>query len=334
MLKANAYGLGLAEVASVFERFSEKEVPYFCLARMQEVIQARECGIKRKIILLSDFPRNLSELPPRTEILATGIHDLRTIAGTKSRVKFHLKLNTGMNRLGLRLPESKMGSLLEQIKSRGHQLQGICSQLASADGPSERTSLQQLAKFEEWCFQLQKWWGGPIAHINLGNSRSVLRGIGMQSPGMTGFRPGLHLWGIRDPDNFMGISPVVTLRVPVRQLYWIGKGEQVGYGNSFKSKSKMKIAILNIGYADGIRRGSWRTGMKFWFRGQALSAIGNESMDMCAVDCTHSPKLKVGDELNFVGPEQSLEAVATAWKTIPYEVLTALAPRILRVLVK
>lgn len=332
VLKANAYGLGLKEVASVFEEFSIDKVPYFCLARLNEVEEARALGIKRRLLLLSGWIGDFRKLPKNTDISVTCNDDLKKVAESRRTLRFHLKFNTGMNRLGFREFDNEFIRLLEKAKKRKHLLMGVGTQLATADVVSNDFSAAQLAKFEVGVLKIQDIWGSKVPFIHFENSQGVMKSLGRSSKLVNAFRPGIHLWGVADPDAKIDLSPVISLRVPVRQLYWIEKGETVGYGRKFTAKTRMKIATLNYGYADGMRRGSWKKNLKMFLGKAEVPLIGNESMDLCSVDCTglKNKKIMVGTELEWIGPHQSIEQIAKAWETLPYEVLTSISPRIVR----
>jgi alanine racemase len=340
VLKANAYGVGYKEVAEVFEKFSEDKVPYFCLARLNEAHEARALGTKRNLLLLSDWPNDFSKLPKNTDTTVASFEDLEKLSKYSKPIRFHIKLNTGMNRMGMRLTQifeapatkDKFLKILELIKRKKHILMGIHSQLATADASTTDFAEEQLTEFELDVTAIQEIWGKRIPFIHFANSRGIIKSIGKNSKSINSFRPGIHLWGVRDPDSIVDLSPVITLRVPVRQLYWIEKGESVGYGRSFVAPQRMKVATLNLGYADGMRRGSGRNNLKFFMGDRALSIIGNESMDLCSVDCTEVEDIKVGTELEWIGPHQSLEKIAETWGTLPYEVLTSISPRVVRIL--
>lgn len=344
VLKANAYGLGFKEVASCFEdSFSLEQVPYFCLARVYELQQALAFSTKRKLLLLSEWPEKIKDLPlDKVEICVTSFEDLEVLSEFQSAVSFHLKLNTGMNRLGLRVGEilsssdlqGRLEKLLLKVKKRGHKLQGILSHLAMGEDRRSRFTSDQEDQFAQGVSFIKNLWKENIPWIHLSNSPGVLNKIGNKIKVVNAFRPGIHLWGVQDPEKKLKISPVIQVRAPLRQLMWIQKGEGVGYGRRFVASQKTRVGILNIGYADGLRRDSWKLGLSFYYEGKRVPFLGTVSMDMCAVDCTSlKGNISLGSEFEWVGEKQSLEKIADAQKTISYEVLTSLSARVERVIV-
>ena len=344
VLKANAYGLGFKEVASCFEdSFSLNQVPYFCLARVYELHQALNYSTKRKLLLLSEWPEKLNELPlDKVEICVTSFEDLEFLSEFQNSVFFHLKLNTGMNRLGLRIEDilassdlqAKLEKLFSKIKKRGHRMQGILSHLSMGEDSRSRFTASQEVLFETGVNFIKSLWREDIPWIHLSNSPGVLTKVGNKIKALNSFRPGIHLWGVLDPEKKVKITPVVQVKAPLRQVMWIQKGEGVGYGRRFVASQKIRVGILNIGYADGLRRDSWKLGLSFYFEGKKVPFLGTVSMDMCAVDCTHiKSNLKLGSEFEWIGEKQSLEKIAEAQKTIPYEILTSLSARVERVII-
>lgn len=344
VLKANAYGLGFKEVASCFENsFSLNEVPYFCLARVYELQQALAFSTKRKLLLLSEWPEKLKDLPlDKVEVCVTSFEDLEALSEYQESISFHLKLNTGMNRLGLRIGEilessdlqARLEKIFIKVKKRGHKLQGILSHLAMGEDRRSRFTVDQEEQFDQGVVFIKNLWKEDIPWIHLSNSPGVLSKIGNKIKAVNAFRPGIHLWGVQDPQNQVKISPVVQVKAPLRQLIWIHKGEGVGYGRRFVASQKTRVGILNIGYADGLRRDSWKLGLCFYYEGKKIPFLGTVSMDMCAVDCTNlKGNVSLGSEFDWVGEKQSLEKIADAQKTIPYEVLTSLSARVERVIV-
>ncbi len=337
VLKANAYGLGLKEVSRAFEDYSEEQMPYFCLARQIELKQLRDFGVKRKLLLLSEWPADFALIPSGCDLMVSCREDLLSLLQQKRPFTYHLKINTGMNRLGFRLCDLKseesiadLVKLIQSAEKNGHVCEGICTHLASGEELPEKFSHKQLRAFQSFYESLEKSLEKNFKWVHGLNSPAVLKKLSGVYP-FNSFRPGIHLWGVRDPEAPIDIAPVLQLRAPVRQLYWITKGESVGYGRRFTAEQDMRIAVLNLGYADGLRRDSWSRNLAFHFKGERAPLLGVISMDMCAVDCTHiQAEVAPSAEFEWIGPQQSVESIALALGTIPYEVLTSLSVRIER----
>ncbi|MEZ4815128.1 MAG: alanine racemase [Bdellovibrionota bacterium] len=339
VLKANAYGLGIEEVASVFEAYSEETLPYYCVARTVELQQLRALGVKRKLLLLSEWPVQWEDLPENSEVVITCLEDFRRLVAQNKALSYHLKINSGMNRLGIRvssLDEKELDELVQLVQiaeKKGQFCKGVCTHLASAEEIPEKFSYKQLKIFQDNYEMLEKRLSKNFKWIHGLNSPGILKKLAKQCP-FNAFRPGIHLWGVRDPDSPIDIAPVLQLRAPVRQLYWISRGESVGYGRRYIADKDTRVAILNIGYADGLRRDSWARNLAFYYKGERAPLLGTVSMDMCAVDCTQiKEEILPNAEFEWIGPHQSVETIALAQSTIPYEVFTSLSVRIERQLV-
>lgn len=340
VLKANAYGLGLKEVTQHFENYSEKILPYYCVARTIELQQLRSFGVKRKLLLLSEWPDDFSEVPFDCHVMVTSPEDLQKLLIERKPTSYHLKINSGMNRLGLRSADldseealDMLVKLMLEAEKRGHFCEGISTHLAIGEEDPEKFSHKQLRAFQKLYESIEKRWGKNFQWIHGLNSPSVLRKLAGSYP-FNAFRPGIHLWGVREVDSPVDIASVVQLRAPIRQLYWITKGESVGYGRRYTADRDMRIAILNFGYADGLRRDSWSRNLAFYYKGQRAPLVGVVSMDMCAVDCTAIEEDIPSDaEFEWIGAQQSVESIAKALGTVPYEIFTSLSVRIERQLV-
>ncbi len=337
VLKANAYGLGIKEVARILEDYDENVLPYYCVARIIELQQLRSFGVNRKLLLLSEWPTDISLVPDNVELMVTSFADLERLVQQKKAISFHLKINSGMNRLGLSFAElateeskESLVKLIKQAEAQGQYCRGICTHLAIGEESPDKFSHKQLRPFQILYEDLEKRLQKNFKWIHGLNSPGVLRKVSALYP-FNAFRPGIHLWGVRDPDSPFDVAPVVQLRVPMRQLYWISKGESVGYGRRFIADKDMRIAILNMGYADGLRRDAWSRNLAFHYKGESAPLLGVVSMDMCAVDCTQiKADIPLDADFEWIGPQQSVETIARALSTVPYEIFTSLSVRIER----
>jgi alanine racemase len=343
ILKANAYGLGLAEIAGIFNEVPESKLPYFGLARMYEVQQARLLRLKRPLLLLSEWPDLKSPFLDGVDLMVCSFRNLEELLASEKKINFHLKFNSGMNRLGLSLSElleddqqkDKLKKLLLQLKLKGCVCVGVSSHLACGDLEVEKFSLLQMKTFLNGVALLKDLLGALPQWVHLENSPAVLRNLAKDQEIVNIFRPGIHLLGVKSDIKSSLISPVVRLQAPLRQLYWIEEGDSVGYNRQFIAKEKTYIGIVNYGYADGLRRSSWKSSLAFYYKNFKLPFLGVVSMDLCAVDCTELAReasFQEGIILEWIGPHQSIESIAEEWDTIPYEVLTSISSRVERVI--
>lgn len=182
VLKANAYGLGLKEVSQILDVYSEDVLPYFCVARSIELQQLRNFGVRRKLLLLSEWPTDLSALPENCELMVASVEDLEKLAHHKKALSYHLKINSGMNRLGVGLSElasdeakDRLVKLVKRAESQGQSCSGICTHLASGEEAPEKFSHKQLRPFQNLYEDLEKRLGKNFKWVHGLNSPGVLR---------------------------------------------------------------------------------------------------------------------------------------------------------------
>lgn len=250
------------------------------------------------------------------------------------RIPFELKLNSGMNRLGIPLP--LLGSVaadLRRLARTGVFPRAIHSHLAMGEAPSAAISRLQKAAFEQIVGCL-----APIlpdgVEFSLANSAAILNEKKWRLPGTprTRVRPGLALYGIPPEEASAAVAsrlrPVLELHAPVVALQSLRPGDAVGYGASYKARRPGTIAILGAGYGDGLHRALGGDG-RVILRGRSVRFAGRISMDLCAVEAP--PGTRVGDRALLFGKGIDPWEQARAAGTIPYEFLTSLGARVQRI---
>jgi alanine racemase len=323
VVKANGYGHGLSRTARAL-----RSADGFAVLRLEEAAQLRSEGYSHPIVLLEGF-FHPDELPDIARLhLRPVIHRadqadvlVNALANAKptQRIDVLLKLNTGMNRLGINprhLPE-----ILEKLRAAPH-IGGITLMTHFASADEENDSIgQQLARFQEAAGKL----GLPAS---LANSAALLRHPQTHADWV---RPGIMLYGASPFANqtgeHLGLLPVMTLESKLISVQFVRKGEGVGYGARYIAERDMKIGIVACGYADGYPRHA-DTGTPILIDGQLTRTLGRVSMDMLNVDLTPVPTAHVGSPVTLWGVGLPVELVAAAAGTISYELLTALAPRV------
>lgn len=328
VVKANAYGHGLCRAARAL-----RAADGFAVLRVEEAAQLRSEGYTHPIVLLEGFfhPDELPEIARlhlRPVIHRTDQADIiaksKLVLKQNQRLDVLLKINTGMNRLGItpkRLPET-----LASLRASPH-IGGITlmTHFASADDSLDSVE-RQLALFNEAAAGL----GLPAS---LANSAAILRHPQTHADWV---RPGIMLYGaspfasstLADQcGEDLGLLPVMTLESKLIGLQFVRKGEGVGYGAHYIAERDMKIGIVACGYADGYPRHA-DTGTPILVGGQLTRTLGRVSMDMLNVDLTPVPTAHIGSPVTLWGVGLPVEHVASACGTISYELLTALAPRV------
>ncbi len=331
MVKAFGYGSGAVELARLF---AHEQVHYLGVAYADEGIELRRNGIQLPILVMNPEPVPFKVLHDHG--LEAEVYDLRTLAEAKTfsnvhplELPVHLKLDTGMHRLGFTMPD--MPALLGALKHAGSlRIASLFSHLVASDDPeSAEFTLAQIAEFNAMCASIAAVIGYmPLKHI--ANSAAIHRYPTAQ---MDMVRIGIGLHGIETDSTVASQLKVATsLRSPVAQLKQLAPGSTVGYNRSFKVEKPMTIATLPIGYADGFSRRLGNGVGRVYIHGHACPVVGNVCMDMCMVDVT-GLQVEVGDEAYVFNAEHPVTEMAWDMGTIPYEVLTSISQRVKRVYV-
>ncbi len=329
MVKAFSYGAGTSEIPRLLEI---EGVDCLGVAYTDEGIELRNAGISKPIMVMNPEPGSFAdlikyELEPEIyslEELDEFVKDL--IVADKKDYPIHIKLETGMNRLGF-LPE-ELPKLIQYLKSQPEvYIKTIFSHLSSADDLKEKAyTIGQITKFEEYSTYLKSAFSYPI-------DRHILNTAGIENYSDYQYnmvRLGIGLYGINVSEKESKIKPISRLKSVIIQTKKLKKGDSIGYGRKTIAESDMIIAMLPIGYSDGLRRSLGNRNFYFYLNDKECFIVGNICMDICMIDVTNL-NAKVGDEVEIFGKHNSIESLAAAMNTIPYEVLTSISQRVKRV---
>ncbi|MCO5232207.1 MAG: bifunctional UDP-N-acetylmuramoyl-tripeptide:D-alanyl-D-alanine ligase/alanine racemase [Chitinophagales bacterium] len=331
MVKAFSYGIGSVEVATILE---EKGVDYLAVAYVDEGRQLREGGISTRIIVMNpsiqDFSKMVEfQLEPEIyhiSILESLIFYLET-NGYNSYFPIHLKIESGMNRLGFQ--SFAINNLIQTLLNQDVvKVATIFSHLAASDEPEmDDFTHEQLSRFEEISKKIISSLDYSIKRHIL-NSSGIIRFTDYQYDYV---RLGIGLYGVDSSHSIQSkLTTIGTLKTTISQIKDIPIGETIGYGRKGHKDHPIKIAVIAIGYADGYdRRFSNGIGEVF-IKGQRAKIIGNICMDMCMADVTHIANIKEGDEVEIYGKNISIIESAEKIGTIPYELLTKISRRVRR----
>jgi Alr-MurF fusion protein len=329
MVKAFAYGSGSPEVANVLQYH---RVDYLGVAYVDEGVELRKNNIRLPVMVMNPSEESFDPLVAYN--LEPEIYNFRIL---RSLLKFlngrvcqiHLKLDTGMRRLGFE--ESDLAELIEALRQNPNlQVASVFSHLAAADESGhDDFSRAQVDKFLSYTDRISNGIGyKPLRHIL--NSSGILR---FPSAQLDMVRLGIGLYGV-DPTNrdSTDLKPVAMLKTVVSQIKKVKKGESIGYGRKAVAENDMKLATIAIGYADGFsRRLSGGVGDVLIADSRAR-IVGNVCMDMTMVDVTEI-EVKEGDEVIIFGSGLPIQEIASRIQTIPYEILTNVSERVKRVFV-
>ncbi|MFD3002216.1 bifunctional UDP-N-acetylmuramoyl-tripeptide:D-alanyl-D-alanine ligase/alanine racemase [Pontibacter toksunensis] len=328
MVKAFAYGSGSFEVANLLQFH---RVDYLAVAYADEGVQLRENGITLPIMVMNPSPDSFAKL--RQYNLEPEIYALEQLQAFVSSLsgaatyKIHLKLDTGMHRLGFTEEEfDALFTLLQQYPQV--QVMSAFSHLAGADEAVHNAFSQlQIRNFREMSAKVESQLGYHVIKHVL-NSAGIVRFPEHQ---LDMVRLGIGLYGVEATgDEQEALRPVSTLKTTVSQVKKIKQGDTVGYSRKGIADADKTTATIAIGYADGYdRRFSIGIG-EVLIQGQRCPLIGNVCMDMCMVDVT-GLGVKAGDEVIVFGPQLTLVELAKRIGTIPYELLTNVSTRVKRI---
>lgn len=334
VVKANAYGHGAVETTNTLIR---RGISRVAVVSLEEGITLRQAGINAPIVVLGPlFQEHIADLIGHQLTPVVSDSSLfpalaQAAASLPTPYPIHLKIETGMGRLGLTMDElaSVVGS--HKFPASLH-LEGLMTHLADTDGPAVETTQRQLAQFNE-AIETVKAGGFSVPLIHAANSGGAVR---FPQAHFSLVRPGIMLYGyhtlpcsVSVPD----LKPVLSLRTCIAQLRTIQAGHTVGYNGAFTTTRPTRIAILPIGYADGLSRRLSNRGHVL-IHGQRAPIAGLVCMDMTMVDVTHIAGATVGDEAVLIGRQGQEHITAddmARWaETISYEVLCAIGPRVPR----
>ncbi len=334
MVKAFSYGSGSVEVAGVLQYH---HADYLAVAYADEGKELRKGGIHMPIVVMNPEVRSLEVLHQyRLEPEVYSLNLLQRVA--KAAMKFeavspqhpfliHLKLDTGMHRLGFLTGE--LDELVSVLKENPQiRVASAFSHLAASDDPThDDFTRQQVANFSEMCNQLQEGLGYEfLRHIS--NSAAINRFPEAQFDMV---RLGIGLYGVSSDTALQDLlQNVSTFRSVVSQVKKIPSGESIGYSRAARTSHETEIAIVPVGYADGLNRRLSNGVGNLFIKGHKAPIVGQISMDMCAVDVT-GLKVSEGEEVIIFGKEIPIAGIAKALETIPYEVLTSVSQRVKRV---
>jgi len=334
VVKANAYGHGALPVA---RRLTTEGAVGLCVATPEEGLELRRGGIPIPILCLGAVEPLQITAAARSQITLTlySPHQVRLFeeAGRASGVpvRFHLKIETGMNRLGV-LPE-ELGPLLDELRGcRSSLLSGVYSNLASADRPGEASNAEQGARLTEAAAAVRAAGHDPRP-MHLANSAGLLYHPALRFDAV---RPGLLLYGIRpgSGDSGPGFAPALTLKTTVLRVKSVPAGAPVGYSAAWRAPRESRLATLAIGYDDGIPRAAGGKA-EVLVGGRRAPLVGNVSMDLCVCDITDCGDVAPGAEAVIIGSQgqETIGAAELAERagTIPWEILCGIGRRVPRV---
>ena len=334
MVKANSYGLGSFEIS---EFLQHHHIDYLGVAFVDEGVELRKKGITVPIVVMN--PEQHSYETVIQYNLEPEIYSFRVLelfyeavqkSGYDKKYPIHIKLETGMHRLGFK--DLELDELSKKLNKINVEVKSIFSHLSSSDIPSENEfTSKQLNIFEKnSTYLIEKIGYVPIRHV-------------LNSSGITNYtnhqydmvRIGIGMLGESQYSEIKKqLQPVVSFKTVISQISLVENGESVGYSRRFKADKPTKIATIPVGYADGIPRLIGNEVGSVGINKNLAPIVGSICMDMMMININHIPNVKEGDIVTIFNAKPSLREFADYCKTITYEVLTSISPRVKRIYVK
>jgi len=333
MMKASGYGSGLDKMVQFVDGYG---VDYFGVAFVDEGVAVRNAGIAKPIMVMNTEEDNYEacinhRLEPAifdfqqlddfiSECIYQGVYDY----------PIHLKIDTGMRRLGFE--PDQLGAVLEIIQSQPEvRIKSVYSHLAESDNLRDRRFTEhQIRQFALAVNKIRQVIDYPF-------EQHILNSPGIENYPTVDFsmaRLGIGMYGISANPSFKRkLEPVISWYSVVSQVKRVAAGQSVGYSRSYYCKTDTIVAVVPVGYADGLRRSLSNGAGYLTINGTKCPIIGKVCMDMVMVDATNA-KVKVGDEAEIIGPNCPLEKMAELLGTIPYEVMTSISERVHKVYVE
>jgi alanine racemase len=337
VVKADGYKLGVVQVAFTL---INKGVDLLAVAILDEALEIREALNDCDVLVLGYTPPVFFEQAIEKRIALTIYNEEHAIElnDTAKKIgktaKIHIKIETGMNRLGFSANEKGVMAVKSICRLSHVEVVGIYTHLARADEKDKQWSYIQKEKFDKFYKSLEDV-GVKIPIRHMANSAAI---IDLPEFQYEMVRPGIMITGLYPSNKVdtkkVDLKVVFKLKAQLSFVKWIAKGEGISYGHQFVSENPMKIGTIPIGYADGLSR---LLTDKLWvsINGMKCKVLGRICMDQCLVDLTSLPDATIGDEVTIYGDgldaEMTPDEVAARIGTINYEILTMLDRRLPRV---
>lgn len=340
VVKADAYGHGFMDVSQELEKLG---VTAFGVAFLAEGIQLRKSGIDRPVLLLGGIYPGQEKKCVGFNLSTAVFHisQARSLDAVAARLyrkaKIHVKIDTGMGRLGVPYQEAEL-FFRQLVELRNIDVEGILSHFASADelDRAGREYTEKQVEHFRHAVQSATACGFTPRYVHIANSAAA---FGMELPDCNLVRPGIALYGALPSADFAGkmdLRPVMALKSRIAMLKWVEPGTSISYARRYTAGEKTLVASVPVGYADGYRRSLTNVGEAL-IRGQRVPVIGTVCMDWIMLDVSRVSNVAVDDEVVLMGSDQAgncirAEELAEWAQTIPYEFFCGISKRVPRIL--
>lgn len=330
VLKSNAYGHGLVEVAKILEN---ELLPFLCVDSYFEAVVLRNEGIRHPLLVLgyTPFPNiNTNKLPDVAFAILSISELARLTKELKRPQRFHLEIDTGMHRHGI--PHEEIGSAVSLIRANRHMvIEGVYSHLADAENVSSNLTPAQISKWNDTARMLQ----GELPSLRYLHLAATSGSVYAERMNANVMRLGIGLYGIQPhSESSLRLLPALSMRAPIASLENIGAGESVGYGATFTATKSMKLATIPVGYYEGLDRRLSGKGFVA-VHGTPCAIVGRVSMNIATIDVSAFPELALDEPATIIsadlGTKNSVIEIAELCGTIPYEILVHIPAHLRRI---
>lgn len=332
VIKADAYGHGAVKVAQALEI---EGVDYLAVARFEEAMELRNAGIKMPVLCLGYISEYDVKEAIENEITFT-VFSLDTAKLIDKEAKelekeaiIHIKIDTGMSRLGFMPTNSSVSDIEKIIKLKNVNVEGMYTHFATADDMDKDETYLQLLKFRQVVDKLKELdIEIPIKHVSNTAGTIDLKELGFEM-----VRIGIGLYGCY-PSNEVSkdiiLKPALTLKTKVTSVKDLKEGSKIGYGYTYECEQDTKIAAISIGYADGFVR--TQNSPKVMIKGVLCDVVGRICMDQCMVKVPYSLNVSPETDVLVIADEDGIrvEDIASRCNTINYEILCGISKRVVR----
>lgn len=334
VVKANGYGHGVIETSKACLAAG---ADFLAVAMLTEAMELREAGFTCPILILGWTPEEGYAQAIQQQIRlavfdaeeAARLNAKALAMGKKALV--HLKLDTGMSRIGFQADEDGLATAEAILSMEGITVEGIFSHFSKADEADKTFAKNQLAIFKRFCAQLEERTGVRIPIRHMAASAGI---IDLPEGHLDMVRPGIMLYGFQpsaEMHNVADLKPALVWKARVGRVQLLPAGRLIGYNGTFELQQDTLVATVPVGYADGYNRLLSNYGYVLC-QGKKLPIIGKVCMDQFMVDASQVPKLQVGDTVTLLGTDGNVSITVTEMaamlKTIEHEIVCGIAPRV------
>ncbi len=336
VVKADAYGHGAVEVSRTLEELGAE---YLAVSNLDEALELRQGGVSLPILQLGLTPADQTAQAIACRVTQAVWSESAALAFSREAqraggtLKIHIKLDTGMSRLGFPCDGGSFDASLEAIRRvcalPGLKAEGIFTHFAVSDEADEDSRAYTLRQYRQFTAMTESLAGKGLAFAirHCANSGAA---AGYPQFACDMFRPGIVSYGIGHQAEDLGLRPVMTLKTVVGAVRELPEDTAVSYGCTFRTSRPSRIGVLPIGYADGLHR-TLSNRWQVWTPWGTAPIVGRICMDMCMADLTGLPQVREGGEVEVYGIHNSVNDAARLAGTISYELTCAVSRRVPRV---